>query len=62
MQESRTLVDLVLKAVALAMAVASVVLGILQVTPLETNVTLLGIGLFAVALAALQEHERSVDE
>ena len=62
MQESRTLVDLVLKAVALAMAVASVVLGILQVAPLETNVTLVGIGLFALALAALQEHERSEGE
>ena len=62
MQESKRLFDLVLKAVALAMGVASVVLGILSVAPLETNVTLLGIGLFALALAALQEHERSTGE
>jgi hypothetical protein len=62
MQESKTLVDLVLKAVALAMAVASVVLGILSAAPLETNVTLLGIGLLALALAALRGHERSAGE
>ena len=59
MQESKGIVELVLKAVALGMGVASVVLGFLKVAPLETNVTLLGIGLFALALAALQAHEGS---
>jgi hypothetical protein len=45
----------VLKAVALGMAIASIVLGIMRMTTLETNVTLLGIGLFALALVSLQE-------
>jgi hypothetical protein len=62
MQESKRLIELVLKAVALAMAVASVVLGILSAAPLETNVTLLGIGLFALALAALRGGERFTGE
>jgi hypothetical protein len=46
--------DLVLKAVALGMAVASIVLGVLNAAALETTVTLLSIGLLALALAALQ--------
>jgi hypothetical protein len=53
LQESKTLVDLVL------MAVARVVLGILKTAPPETNVTLLGIGLLTLALAVLRKHERS---
>ncbi len=62
MGESKRLVELVLKAVALGMAVASVVLGILRTASLETHITLLGIGLFALALAALQAHEGSGGE
>ena len=49
--------DLILKAVALGMSVASIVLGILHTVSLETNVTLLSIGLFALALAGLQKTE-----
>ena len=49
------IVDLVFKGVALAMAVSSVVLGFLGAAPTETQVTLLGIGLFGLALVALQE-------
>ena len=48
-------INLVLKAVALGMAVASIVLGIMNVTTVETNVTLLSIGLFALALVSLQK-------
>ena len=48
------IVDLVLAAVALAMGVASVVLGVLGGADLDTHVTLLGIGLFALALVTLQ--------
>ena len=44
-----------LKAVAFAMGVASVVLSFLGTTPVQTNVILLGIGLFALALAALDQ-------
>ena len=49
------ILDLVLKAVAMGMAVASIVLGILNTASIETMVTLLSIGLFALALAELQE-------
>lgn len=49
------IVELILKAVAMGMAVASIVLGILGAVPVETNVTLLSIGLLGLALAALQE-------
>ncbi len=48
------IVDLVLKAVALAMGVATVVLSALGATPGDTRTILLGIGLFTLALAALQ--------
>lgn len=48
------IVDLILKAVALGTSVASIVLGILNTVSVETNVTLLSIGLFALALAELQ--------
>jgi len=44
-----------LKAVALGTAIASIVLGIMNVTIVETNVTLLSIGLFALALVSLQK-------
>ena len=47
-------VELILKAVALGMGVASIVLGALNAASVETNVTLLSIGLFALAVAALQ--------
>ena len=49
------ILDLVLKAVAMGMAVASIVLGILNTASSETMVTLLSVGLFALALAELQE-------
>ncbi len=55
MKETQSVVQLVLKAVALAMGVAVVVLSILGNVPLQTNVMLLGIGLFALALAALSQ-------
>lgn len=49
------IVDLVLTAVALAMGVVSVVLSILGTVSVETTVMLLGIGLFAIAVARLQK-------
>jgi hypothetical protein len=48
-----TIISLVLRAVALAMAVATIVIGILGVAEAETLITLLGIGLFTLALDAL---------
>ncbi len=53
--ENAKIVRLVLKAVALGMAVVSIVLGFLpEAADVTTQVTLLSIGLFALALAALQ--------
>ena len=47
--------ELVLTAIALAMGVVTVVLSILKTAPVETNIMLLGIGLFSIALAKLQK-------
>jgi len=55
MKERHQLVQLVLKGLGMAMGVASVVLSILGAAPVQTNVTLLGIGLFALGLAALNQ-------
>ena len=52
-KERSEIVQLVLKAVGMAMGVASVVLSALGTVPVQTNVMLLGIGLFALGLAAL---------
>jgi len=49
--------SLILKGVALAMGVAVVVLSVLGSSSAETLTTLLGIGLFCVALWALQKGE-----
>jgi Co/Zn/Cd efflux system component len=53
------IIVLVLKAVALAMGVASIVMGFIpDAADMDTHITLLGIGLFALALAALQKEEK----
>jgi hypothetical protein len=58
MENLRNIVPIVLKAVAVGMSVVSIVLGILSdVATVETHITLLSIGLFALALAALQKEE-----
>lgn len=57
MEKPQAIVPLVLKAVAVGMSVASIVLGIVSEVDVSTHVTLLGIGLFALALAALQKEE-----
>jgi hypothetical protein len=51
MKRHQATVATVLKAVALALAVASVVTGILNAATAETQIALLGLGLFALALA-----------
>jgi hypothetical protein len=56
MENTQKIVGLVLKAVALGMAVVSIVLGFLpDAADVSTQVTLLSIGLFALALDALQK-------
>ena len=55
MENTGKIVRLVLKAVALGMGVVSIILGIIPgAADAGTQVTLLSIGLFALALAALQ--------
>jgi hypothetical protein len=50
--------SLVLKAVAVGMSVASIVVGFFpDVADVDTHITLLGIGLAALAVAALQKGE-----
>lgn len=47
---------LVLKAVAVGMSIASIVMGVIPgMGDIDTHITLLGIGLAALAIAALQE-------
>ena len=53
MAENQSIVNLVLRGVALAMGVAAVVLKILGAADDGTLITLLGIGLFAISLDAL---------
>jgi hypothetical protein len=55
--KARGIVELVLKAVALAMGVATVVLSILGATEARTLVLLLGIGLAALGLVGLMQTE-----
>ena len=45
----------ILKAVAVGMSAASIVLQVLNVATAELGVTLLGIGLFALALVSLRK-------
>ncbi len=58
MEETKRIINLILKAVALAMAIASIVMGFFPgETTVETHVTLLSIGLATLAVAALQKEE-----
>lgn len=55
MKQNKALISQILKAVAVGASVAVLVLGIMNATTPETSITLLGIGLFALALNALQD-------
>ncbi|MGD9001675.1 MAG: hypothetical protein PVF04_03340 [Anaerolineae bacterium] len=58
MENPKHIVNLVLKAVAVGMSVASIVMGFLPgVATVDTHITLLSIGLAALAVAALQGEE-----
>jgi len=52
---NQKIVSTAFKGVGMAMGVAVVVLGILKAAEVETFIALLGIGLFALGLAALNE-------
>jgi hypothetical protein len=49
------LVELVFKAIGLAMAVAVLVLNILKAASTETSILLLGIGMFGLAITSLDK-------
>jgi len=56
--EISKIVHLVLKVVAVGMAVTSIVMGFIPgVADVDTHITLLSIGLATLAVAALQEEE-----
>ena len=56
--EISRITGLVLKAVAVGMSIASIVMGFFPgVADVDTHITLLGIGLAALAVAALQKEE-----
>jgi hypothetical protein len=57
MENVKSTINLVLKAVAIGMAVPSIILLLLDAASLETIVTLLSIGLFVLAVASLSESE-----
>lgn len=51
------IISLALRGVALAMGVAAIIIGVLEAASVETIVVLLGIGLFALALDALDQEK-----
>ena len=55
MENVQSTINVVLKAVALGMSVAVVVLGILGSVAVSAQVSMLGIGLFALALFTLRK-------
>ena len=57
MNKTQSITQMVLKAVALAMSVACLVLGYLGTVETATQVSLLAIGLLALSVAALQKNE-----
>ena len=58
MEKKENIVSLVLKAVAVGMSIVSIVLGFIpDVGDVNTHITLLSIGLAALAVAALQKED-----
>ena len=56
--ETQRITRLVLKAVAIGMSIASIVMGFIpNVADIDTHITLLGIGLAALAVAALMKED-----
>ena len=60
MNNINNIISLILRAVALAMGVAVVVLTILGGVSVENSITLLGIGLVALAIDALAKSKNEV--
>jgi threonine/homoserine efflux transporter RhtA len=58
-KNAQNIINIVLKAVAVGMSISSIVLGAVGVVDVNTQITLLGIGLAALAVASLSEKEDS---
>ena len=52
MTKTQNIIGMLLKVIALAMAIATIVLSIFQAASVETYVVFLGIGLFTLSLAS----------
>jgi uncharacterized membrane protein YwzB len=57
MNKTQSITQMVLKAVALGMSVASLVLGYLGTVETGTQISFLAIGMFALSVAALQKND-----
>jgi len=58
MKKSEKIIGLVLKAVAIGMSIVSIVMGFIPgAADVDTHITLLGIGLAALAVAALMKED-----
>ena len=60
MEKAQNIINIVLKAVAVGMSVTSIVLGVVGVVDIKIQITLLGIGLAALAVASLSEEGDSI--
>jgi hypothetical protein len=57
MENAQRIISLVLRALAIGMSIVSIVLGFLGEADVDTHITLLGIGLAALAIASFQNEE-----
>jgi hypothetical protein len=55
MTNAQSTINLILKAIAIGMAVPSIIMLVLDVATVETSLTLLSIGLFTLSVASLSE-------
>ena len=57
MENAQRIISLVLRALAVGMSIVSIVLGFVGEADVNTHITLLGIGLAALAIASFQNEE-----
>ena len=57
MENAQRIISLVLRALAIGMSIVSIVLGFVGEADVNTHITLLGIGLAALAIASFQNEE-----
>ena len=57
MENAQRIISLVLRALAVGMSIVSIVLGFVGEADVDTHITLLGIGLAALAIASFQNED-----